>query len=159
MGSFIVVGSATCWFLSSCSRTCPGIPEFPPFLILEFSKPGFIYLFIICVGMYICVWVWLWCVWVCICHSVHVGVRGQLSGVDSLLYSGIWGSNLSHMAYKCFYLQNHLVSPPLILFLRLIFLHWILPVIFGFSHKLKILPEMPDSGLNLEIFYTRNFLH
>jgi hypothetical protein len=45
------------------------------------------------------------------CHSPHVELRGQLSGVGSLLpLSGSWGIEL-RLGGKCLYPLNHLAGP------------------------------------------------
>lgn len=69
-------------------------PPIQTITILDSMGPWFIfshiYEFIVCFKyacMYVCVWVHVW-------HSIHVEVRGQLSGIGSLLQPcGSWGSN------------------------------------------------------------------
>lgn len=52
--------------------------------------------------------------WVHTCHSMHVEVRRQVSGVSSLIpHVGSWGLNSGGqvLASRYLYLLNYLVSP------------------------------------------------
>ena len=67
---------------------------------------GFVCVCVLCFCAGVCMYIYALCFCVCVClckhtfHSVSAEVRGQLSGVSSLLPHGSWGPNSDHHSWQ-----------------------------------------------------------